>query len=98
MIDAESNLENLLVVFSSTTNPLVMRAFLQDVMTPKELQEISSRLQAAVMLEEGKKYTAIIDSTGLSSRTIARISDWMKKDSGGYAAAIATIKSHHKHM
>lgn len=65
-----------------------LQAFLRDVMTEKEITEISARLQAARMLKEGKKYTEIIKETKLSSRTIARISEWMKNGTGGYSAAI----------
>lgn len=75
-----------------------MEAFLLDVMTEGEISEISSRLRAAVMLNNGEKYTKIIESTGLSSRTIARISEWLKRDTGGYAKAIAIVKEHHKHI
>lgn len=68
-----------------------LQAFLRDVMTEKEITEISARLQAAKMLKEGRKYTEIIETTKLSSRTIARISEWMKSGTGGYNAAISIL-------
>jgi len=67
----------------------VLQNFLRDVMTEKEIIEISARLEAARMLEVGKKYTEISQATNLSSRTIARISDWMQNGRGGYAAVLA---------
>lgn len=70
-----------------------LQNFLRDVMTEKELIEISSRLEAASMLQAGKKYAEIIEKTKLSSRTVARISDWMQNGCGGYAAVLA----HHDH-
>lgn len=70
-----------------------LQNFLRDVMTEKELIEISSRLEAATMLQAGKKYAEIIEKTKLSSRTVARISDWMQNGCGGYAAVLA----HHDH-
>jgi len=75
-----------------------MQNFLRDVMTEKEIIEISSRLQAASMLRAGKKYTEIIESTKLSSRTIARISDWMQNGQGGYGTALKILETHHDHI
>jgi TrpR-related protein YerC/YecD len=73
-----------------------MMNFLRDVMTEKEIIELSSRLEAARMLQAGKTYTEIIRQTKLSSRTVARISDWMKNGCSGYAAALSQI--HHMHI
>jgi len=85
-------------VAASITDPRDMQAFLRDVMTEKEIIEISSRLQAAKMLGEGKRYADIIDTTKLSSRTIARISDWMQNGCGGYASALQLVGTHHTHL
>lgn len=74
-----------------------MQSFLRDVMTEKEIIEISARLEAAKMLTEGKKYTEITQATKLSSRTIARISDWIQNGRGGYTTALQVI-SHHPHL
>lgn len=75
-----------------------MQKFLSDVMTEKEIIEISSRLEAAKMLKQGKKYTEIIEKTKLSSRTIARISDWMQNGGGGYEAVLKIVNAHHSHI
>lgn len=66
----------------------LMRAFLRDVMTESELREISARLRAAEMLRDGCTYKVIAKETRLSSRTIARISEWMRSGAGGYAAVL----------
>lgn len=75
-----------------------MQKFLEDVMTEKEIEEIAARLEAAKMLSEGKKYTEIISTTKLSSRTIARIATWLKDGSGGYKVALDLINAHHTHQ
>lgn len=75
-----------------------LQNFLRDVMTEKEIIEISSRLEAAKMLQQGKKYTEIIERTKLSSRTVARISDWMQNGCGGYAAVLSVSSTHHSHI
>jgi TrpR-related protein YerC/YecD len=77
-------------------NVQTMQNFLRDVMTEKEIVEISSRLEAARMLQAGSKYTDIVAKTKLSSRTVARISDWLQNGCNGYQAALNTI--HHGHL
>jgi TrpR-related protein YerC/YecD len=85
-------------VLAAISDVQTMQDFLRDVMTEKEIIEISLRLEAAKMLKEGKKYTDIIEKTKLSSRTVARISDWMQNGQGGYEPALATLDVHHAHM
>jgi len=86
--------EALVAVDDVTT----MQNVLRDVLTEKEIIEVSARLEAARMLRAGKKYTEIIEQTKLSSRTIARISDWMQNGAGGYAAVLNQIEVHHSHI
>ncbi len=79
-------------------DPKTMQNFLRDVMTEKEIMEISARLEAARMLTAGAKYTDITKQTKLSSRTVARISEWLKNGCNGYEAALKTINVHPVHM
>jgi TrpR-related protein YerC/YecD len=76
-----------------------MQNFLRDVMTEKEIIEMGARLKAARMLQQGQKYTEIIKATHLSSRTVARISDWLQHGANGYAAALELelFDAHHSH-
>ena len=78
------------------TDKRTMQNFLRDVMTEKEIFEISARFEAAKMLTEGKKYAEIVAKTKLSSRTVARISEWLQNGCSGYQAALNTI--HHEHL
>lgn len=89
--------QQLAEVLAQINNQQTMQSFLRDVMTEKEIIEISGRLEAARMLAEGKKYVEIIDKTKLSSRTVARISDWMQNGQGGYQAALTSMH-HHAHL
>jgi len=75
-----------------------MQNFLRDVLTEKEIIEISARLQAAKMLKSGATYTEIVRATKLSTRTVARISDWLQNGTGGYSAVLKTIETHHNHI
>ena len=71
------------------------KAFFRDLLTAEEIVEFSKRWQAAQMLDRGATYTEIVKKTGLSSRTVARISKWLRGGKRGYKRAIAK-KQHHK--
>lgn len=85
-------------VLRDITDDATMRDFLRDVMTEKEIIEMSARLEAARLLSSGEKYTSISQQTKLSSRTIARISEWLQNGTSGYKAAIAIMQHHHEHL
>ena len=88
------NTQRLAQVLADIDNVYEMQNFLRDVMTEKEIIEISARYKAAQMLLAGSKYSDIVAATKLSSRTVARISDWLKNGTGGYKIALM----HHEHM
>jgi TrpR-related protein YerC/YecD len=90
--------QQLAEVLSAIAVSRDMQKFLGDVMTEKEIIEISARLEAARMLTDGERYTNVIAATKLSSRTVARISDWLKNGYGGYAIALGAIAEHHAHI
>jgi len=90
--------QQLAVALIDITSVKDMQNFLRDVMTEKEIAEISSRLEAARMLKEGIKYSDIVAKTKLSSRTVARISDWMQNGCGGYAKVLNKVSIHHSHI
>ena len=85
-------------VLASISDVATMQDFLRDVLTEKEIIEISARLEAARMLQAGSKYTDISAKTKLSSRTIARISDWLQNGAGGYCPALEIANAHHAHL
>ena len=88
------NTKQLSFVFSKIKDEKTMQNFLRDVMTEKEIIETASRLQAAKMLNEKINYEAVIAKTNLSSRTVARISNWLKNGCKGYIEAIKIINNH----
>lgn len=69
--------------------------FLRDLMTQGEIEEFGKRLEAARLLSQYVQYNAIIEKTGLSSTTIARISKWLKGPLGGYRLILNRLASHH---
>ena len=84
----------LAAILVGIQSPDTMQAFLRDVMTEKELREIGARLRAAEMLYGNATYTAIVKETKLSSRTIARISEWMQHGAGGYLVVLNETHPH----
>lgn len=65
--------------------------FLEDLCTPAELSEMSRRLQAAHMLNDGMIYTDIAAQTGLSTATISRVNRCVKYNENGYVKAIEAL-------
>lgn len=60
------------------------RSFFRDLLTEGEIREFAERWKVAAMIATKVPYTSIIDKTGLSSRTVARVARWVKKGMGGY--------------
>lgn len=71
------------------------KLFLRDLMTKGEIQEFANRLEVASLLSKNVQYNTIIEDTGLSSTTIARISKWLKGSLGGYRLVLARLSNHH---
>ena len=71
-----------------------VKKFFRDLMTEKELLELGNRWKAAQMLSEGLSYPEIQKETRLSTRTIARISKWLKNGKGGYKLALNKLHHH----
>lgn len=69
-----------------------MKNFMRDLLTESEIIEFGKRFFAARSLASGVQYTDIVQATGLSSRTIARIQKWVTQGKGGYRLATARLK------
>jgi TrpR-related protein YerC/YecD len=92
----DAKAQQLVAALISISDKTTMQNFLRDALTEKEIIEISARFEAARMLTEGKKYTEIVAQTKLSSRTVARISEWLKNGCNGYEAALKSV--HYDHI
>ncbi len=87
--------QQLLRAILSLDNNTEAQNFLRDLMTEKEIWEFSNRLEAATLLSKDVQYNAIIEDTGLSSTTIARIAKWLKGPLGGYRLILSRLNKHH---
>jgi len=70
--------------------------FFRDLLTENEIIEFSKRWKMAKMLNSRASYAEICRKTGLSSRTIARISMWLESGMGGYRAMLKKDTIHHE--
>ncbi|HRY82868.1 MAG TPA: YerC/YecD family TrpR-related protein [Candidatus Moranbacteria bacterium] len=89
--------EDLIRAILALKNRKESKMFLRDLLTEKELLEFGNRWKAVQMLNEGISYSKIEKETSLSSTTVARISKWFQKGTGGYGLMLNRIsKKHHK--
>lgn len=62
--------------------------FLDDLLTRKEMDDLSQRLMVAMMLKNGSTYSDITTVTGASSATIGRVNRAFTYGSDGYKLII----------
>ena len=58
------------------------KIFFEDLLTYKELENLSQRIEAAKLLKEGKTYVQIIKETGISNTTLSRVSKSLQLGEG----------------
>ena len=68
------------------------KSFLEDICTIKEIQDLSQRLDVALLLDEGKNYQDISKLAKVSTATISRVSRCLNYGEGGYRMAIERLK------
>jgi TrpR-related protein YerC/YecD len=67
-------------------------AFLRDLCTLRELEEITQRWAVVRLLEEGLSYRDISERTGASTATVTRINQWRQHGTGGYQMMLERLK------
>jgi TrpR-related protein YerC/YecD len=70
-------------------NPAEIRAFLEDLCTPAELEAMTDRWRVVPLLVEGVPYREIHERTLVSVTTIGRVARTLERGAGGYAAAMS---------
>ena len=100
-------LESLAQAFAGCQSASTLKAFLQDICTPAELEALVDRWRVVVPLLAGKSYRAIAQETGVSVTTIGRVARSLSEGRGGYQAVVDVMacqkeasakanKSHHE--
>ena len=70
----------------SVDNEKDCQAFLEDLMTRKELLDIAQRMVVAKLLSEQVVYNKIVEETGASTATISRVNRSYLYGAGGYSS------------
>ena len=81
----------LVKAFMSIENEEECRAFLEDIMTTKEILDISQRVVVAKMLSEQAVYNKIDEETGASTATISRVNRSYSYGTGAYKTVLERI-------
>jgi TrpR-related protein YerC/YecD len=58
--------------------------FLRDLLTIKEIEEFSNRLEMAKLLKKGMSYKSIAKKLKVSTTTVTRTAHWLFRGCGGY--------------
>ena len=66
-------------------------AYFEDICTIKEIQDMSQRLDTAILLSKGLSYQKITEQVDVSTATIGRVSKCLRYGSGGYRTAIERL-------
>lgn len=80
----DSMLQRLYESFTKIGTKEEAAAFLNDLCTYRELEDMAQRLRAAEMLKQGDNYMKIASEIGISTATISRVSRALNYGSGGY--------------
>lgn len=70
-----------------------VRAFLQDLCTPAELEAMADRWRVVPLLLKGVPYREIHDLTEVSVTTIGRVARTLESGTGGYLSALRRQQS-----
>ncbi len=85
--EAPDAIDRLVRAFLALRNPEHVRAFLEDLCTPAELEAMTDRWRVVPLLQKGLPYREIHDLTGVSVTTIGRVARTLERGAGGYAIA-----------
>jgi len=63
----------------------------EDLFTIREIQDLSSRMEIALMLRDKVTYNEIVERTGASTATIGRVNRALNYGAGGYELVMNRI-------
>ena len=85
------SMERLFETILNLNNKEECRAYLEDLCTVKELQDMAQRLDTAILLSRGCSYKKIMEQVDVSTATIGRVSKCLNYGAGGYRAVIEKL-------
>lgn len=78
------------------TSPESVRLFLQDLLSPTEIINLSNRLAIAILLEKHWDHRSISKHLRVSTSTIKNVNIWLKNGGAGYRLVISKILKNEK--
>ena len=78
----EEMIHELYQAFMKIDSEEACAAFLDDLCTRKEVEQMAQRLRAAKLLAQGCTYTQVIEQTNISSATLSRVSRCVQYGTG----------------
>lgn len=84
----EDAIDDLANALQRLTTAAQVRAFLEDLCTPAELEAMSDRWKVVPLVADGVPYREIHERTLVSVTTIGRVARTLERGAGGYAAAL----------
>ena len=78
----EEDLMELYTVITSISSIDECKAFLADLCTYKEVEQMAQRIASAKLIMQGKTYEEVIKQTDISSATLSRVSKAVKYGNG----------------
>lgn len=80
-------IDDLCAAVARLASSTEVRAFLEDLCTPAELEAMADRWRVIPLLLEGLPYREIHDRTAVSVTTIGRVARCLERGAGGYRVA-----------
>lgn len=81
----------LACALSLIQTPEEAESLLLDLCTPREIEDLSQRLEVARLLDTGAPYLAVQQRTGASSTTVSRVSKCLNGPVGGYRTVLGRL-------
>ena len=85
-------MKNLFRAIAQIENEKQCAAFLRDLCTISELNEMAKRWEAVRLLDRKTPVREIAAKTGLSTATVCRVSQWLRFGAGGYRQILEKSK------
>lgn len=87
-----ASMKRLYEAITLLRSPEECAAFLDDLCTIRELQDMSQRLDTAIMLRKGENYQEISRQVGVSTATISRVNRCLSYGAGGYRTILERLE------
>ena len=89
---ASESAQTLARALASLASSEEASALLLDLCPPREIEDLSQRLEVARLLDAGEPYLSVQQKTGASSTTVSRVSKCLNGSVGGYRSVLDHLR------